>query len=265
MVLINKENLVANLSFLFTEKPFMERFAAAKEAGLKRVEFMFPYDYDLNELETQLNTHELELVLFNLPAGDWGKGERGIALDPSRQEEFRSGVSKAIEAAGKLKVKQINCLVGKALLEKTREEQWATLVSNIGYAAEKLHSAGIRLLVEPINHFDIPGFFLNTTTDVLNLISEVNHKNVYLQFDTYHASREGEALLKILHDALPRIGHIQIADNPGRHQPGTGEIDYSAFFSELEKVGYPGAISMEYIPDPDTVSSLNWIKNFSTK
>lgn len=259
---MEKEKLVANLSFLFLEKPFMERFAAVKEAGLKRVEFMFPYDYNLDEIEAQLKAHDLELVLFNLPAGNWESGERGIAVDPSRQEEFCAGVAKAIEAARKLRVKQINCLVGKVLPEKTREKQWATLVSNIRYAAEQFQSEGIRLLVEPLNHFDAPGFLLNTTSDVLKLISEVNHENIYLQFDVYHAAREGEDILKVLHESLPKIGHIQIADNPGRHQPGTGKIDYKAFFTALKKAGYSHAVAMEYIPDPDTVISLEWIKDF---
>jgi len=259
---VKREQLVANLSFLFLEKPFMERFAAVKEAGLKRVEFMFPYDYDLDEIEAQLKTHNLELVLFNLPAGDWESGERGIAVDPDRQEEFRVGVSKAIEAARKLKVKQVNCLVGKVLPEKTQEDQWCTLVSNIRYAAEQFQPEGIRLLVEPLNHFDAPGFFLNTTQDVLKLISEVNHENIFLQFDVYHAARESEDILKVLHESLAQIGHIQIADNPGRHQPGTGEIDYETFFTAVEKVGYSEAIAMEYVPTPNTLTSLEWIKDF---
>lgn len=259
---LTREQLVANLSFLFTEKPFMERFSAAKEAGLKRVEFMFPYDYDLEELDAQLEINNLELVLFNLPAGDWGSGERGIAVDPDRQGEFREGVSKAIEAARKLNVKQINCLVGKVLPEKTREEQYSTLVSNIRYAAEQFQPEGIRLLIEPLNHFDAPGFFLNTTRDVLKLISDVNHKNIFLQFDVFHAARESEDILKVLLESLAHIGHIQIADQPGRHQPGTGEIDYKSFFIALKTAGYSKAIAMEYVPDPETLTSLEWIRGF---
>lgn len=259
---VKREQLVANLSFLFMEKPFMERFAAVKEAGLKRVEFMFPYDYDLDEIKAQLKTHNLELVLFNLPAGNWESGERGIAVDPDRQEEFRAGVAKAIEAARQLNVKQVNCLVGKVLPKTSQEDQWCTLVSNIRYAAEQFQPEGIRLLVEPLNHFDAPGFFLNTTQDVLKLISEVNHENIFLQFDVYHAARESEDILKVLHESLAQIGHIQIADNPGRHQPGTGEIDYETIFTTLEKVGYSQAIAMEYVPTPNTFTSLEWIKAF---
>lgn len=259
---VKKESLVANLSFLFTDLSLMDRFKAAKEAGLKRVEFMFPYDYDLDELKRELISNDLELVLFNLPAGNWDAGDRGIALDPERQDEFRAGVAKAVSTAKALNVKQVNCLVGKLRADQSREAQWATLIANIRYAAEQLQNAGVKLLIEPLNHFDAPGFFLNTTDDVLKVISEVGSENVFLQYDTYHAAREGEDLIKILQNKLPQIAHIQIADNPGRHQPGTGEIDYKAFFKKLEEVGYSYAVAMEYAPQPDTVTSLEWIKNF---
>lgn len=240
----------------------MERFAEVKKAGLKRVEFMFPYDYNLDEIEFQLKTYDLEFILFNLPAGDWDNGERGIAVDPRRKDEFRAGVAQAIEAARKFKVKQVNSLVGKVLPEIPREEQWSTLIQNIRYAAEQLQPEGIRLLLEPLNHLDNPSFFLNTTDDVLKLIAEVNHENVYLQYDVYHAAREGEDILNVLHEALPKIAHIQIADNPGRHQPGSGSIDYKSFFAALKEVGYSNAVAMEYVPDPSTVASLEWIKDF---
>lgn len=259
---IEKETIVANLSFLFLEKPFMERFEEVKKAGLRRVEFMFPYDYNVAEMVKELTRHGLELVQFNLPAGNWESGERGIAVDPRRQDEFRSGVTQALDMAQKLKVGQVNCLVGKILPEADPKELRSTLIHNIRYAADKLHHEGIRLLLEPLNHFDAPGFYLNTTDEVLQLIAEVDHENVYLQYDLYHAAREGEDLLQVLHKALPKIGHIQIADNPGRHQPGTGEIDYKQFFATLNKVGYSKAVSMEYIPDPSTLSSLQWIKDF---
>ncbi|MGE4273812.1 MAG: hydroxypyruvate isomerase [Desulfitobacterium sp.] len=259
---VKKENLVANLSFLFTDLPLLDRFEAAKAAGLKRVEFMFPYDYEPAELKEALEINGLELVLFNLPAGNWDAGERGIALDPSRQEEFQAGVAKAITFAQALQVKQVNCLVGKALPDQSAEVLWSTLIANIRYAAEQLQAAGVKLLVEPLNHLDAPGFFLNTTDDVLNVISASESDNVFLQYDTYHAAREGEDLLQVLRDKFPQIAHIQIADNPGRHQPGTGELDYHTFFKTLEEVDYPFAIAMEYVPQPDTVTSLAWIKDF---
>ncbi|MEL1135659.1 hydroxypyruvate isomerase [Desulfitobacterium sp. THU1] len=259
---VKKANLVANLSFLFTDLPLLDRFEAAKAAGLKRVEFMFPYDYEPAELKEALEINGLELVLFNLPAGNWDAGERGIALDPSRQQEFQAGVAKAITFAQALQVKQVNCLVGKALPDQSTEVLWSTLIANIRYAAEHLQSVGVKLLVEPLNHLDAPGFFLNTTDDVLNVISASESDNVFLQYDTYHAAREGEDLLQVLRDKLPQIAHIQIADNPGRHQPGTGELDYHTFFKTLEEVGYPFAVAMEYVPQSDTVTSLAWIKDF---
>lgn len=259
---VKKDQLVANLSFLFNDLPMMERFQAVKAAGLKRVEFMFPYDLDLAELKQELAAHELEMVLFNLPAGDWGAGERGIALDPSRQEEFKEGVAQAVALAQALHVKQINCLVGKVREDQSPEEQRATLIANVRYAAEQLQQIGVKLLLEPLNRFDAPGFYLNTTEDVLKVIDEAGSENIFLQYDVYHAAREGEDLLQILREKLPHIAHIQVADNPGRHQPGTGEIDYHAFFKTLAEVGYSYAVSMEYVPQPDTVASLEWIKAF---
>lgn len=256
-------SFVANLSFLFTEKPFMVRFVAAKTVGFDKVEFMFPYDYDLDEIKSQLNSLGLELVLFNLPAGDWGNGERGIAINPDRKNEFRAGVGKAIEVAQKLGVKQVNCLVGIRTPGTEESELWTTLVENISYAADQLQEQGIRLLIEPINHYDIPGFFLNTTDQVLKLIKEVKRPNVFLQWDIYHASREDEDLLKILSDSISHIGHVQIADQPGRNQPGTGVIDFQSLFAELKKAGYSKAISLEYVPNPNTETSLEWVKNYS--
>ena len=256
-------SFVANLSFLFTEKPFMERFAAAKAVGFDKVEFMFPYDYDLEEIELQLKSLGLELVLFNLPAGDWGKGERGIATNPDRKNEFRAGVGKAIEVAQKFDVKQVNCLVGIRSPGMEESELWKTLVENISYAADQLQEHGIRLMIEPINHYDMPGFFLNTTEHVIRLIKEVNRPNLFLQWDIYHASRENEDLLKILNDSISHIGHVQIADQPGRHQPGTGAIDFQTLLTELKKAGYSKAISLEYVPEPDTETSLEWVKNYS--
>lgn len=256
-------SFVANLSFLFTEKPFMERFAAAKEAGFDAVEFMFPYDYDLDEIKFKLNSLGLELVLFNLSAGDWENGERGIAINPDRKNEFRAGVARAIEVAQKLGVKQVNCLVGKRSPGTEDSELWSTLVENISYAAEQLQVQGISLMIEPINHYDIPGFFLNTTDQVIKLIDKVNRPNVFLQLDIYHASREEEDLFKILSSSISRIGHVQIADQPGRHQPGSGTIDFQGLLMELKKVGYSKAIALEYVPDPDTETSLEWVKNYN--
>lgn len=255
----------ANLSMLFTEVPFMERFALAKEAGFSTIEYLFPYDYDVNELKSQLDGNGLKQVLFNLPAGNWGGGERGIAANPERIDEFRAGVHKAIEYALILGVCQVNCLAGKTIPSYSQAEQWAVLADNVRYAAAELAKAGLRLVIEPINHFDIPGFFLNRTEQVLKLIDEVALPNVFVQYDVYHAQREEGELTATLRKHIDKIGHIQIADNPGRHQPGTGEINYAYLFKEIDALGYQGHIGLEYIPSPNSKSSFTWIQDLGYK
>ena len=185
-------HFAANLTFLFTEMPFMERFSAARKAGFDAVEFMFPYDYPLDDIKSQLKATGLQLILCNLPAGDWAGGDRGTAGNPERREEFRTGVARGIDAAKALGVSRLNCLVGLKHQALSEGETWETLTDNLRYAAEALGKEGIRLMVEPINHLDIPGFALNTCAQVLKLIEEIHHPNAYLQFDLYHARRENE-------------------------------------------------------------------------
>jgi len=252
----------ANLSMLFTEVPFMERFGLAKAAGFSYIEYLLPYDYQASDLKAQLEANHLQQVLFNLPCGDWAKGERGIAANPARSEEFRQGVVKAIEYALILGVSQVNCLAGKRAAGYDDATHWATLVDNVRYAAGLLQEKGIKLVIEAINHYDIPGFFLNRTEQVLQLIEEVGLTNVYVQYDVYHAQREEGELVGTIRKNLNKIGHVQIADNPGRHQPGTGEINYPFIFKELDTLGYEGYIGLEYVPSPDSQSSLGWVKDF---
>lgn len=252
-------HFAANLTFLFTEVPFMERFAAAKKAGFDAVEFMFPYDYNLEEIRTQVKENGLKLILFNLPAGNWSGGDRGIASNPERKQEFRDGVVTAITAAKTLGVKQLNCLVGLKPGTLSEGETRDTVKGTIRYAAETLAKEGIRLMVEPVNHLDMPGFALNTCGQVLKLIEEIGSSNAYLQFDIYHACRENEDPAAILRDHFDRIGHIQIADCPGRHQPGTGKTDFKFLLAEIDRLGYKGFVSMEYVPTPDTAGSLTWL------
>lgn len=252
----------ANLTMLFTEVPFMQRFRIAGEAGFKAIEYLFPYDHDLAELQAQLKGNGLKQVLFNLPAGNWGAGERGIAAHPERISDFRAGISKAIEYAEGLGVSQLNCLAGKKASQFSDEQQWTVLIENVRYAAEALQQKGLRLLIESINHFDIPGFILNRTEHVLGLIDAVGMPNVFVQYDIYHAQREEGELAATLRNNIDKIGHIQIADNPGRHQPGTGEINYPFLFREIDALNYQGYIGLEYIPAPDTKSSLEWISAF---
>jgi len=250
----------ANLTMLFTEAPFLERFALAREAGFTWVEYLFPYDYPAEELKARLEGNGLRQVLFNLPCGDWARGDRGLAADPGRVEEFRAGVSRAVEYAQVLGVRNLNCLAGKraAGIDDARHRE--TLAGNLKHAARLLAAKGLRLLVEPVNHFDMPGFFVNRSDQALALMDAVDEPNLFLQFDVYHAQREEGELAGTLRAHLPRIGHIQVADNPGRHQPGTGEINYAFLFRELDRLGYQGHVGLEYVPAPDTRSSLGWIK-----
>jgi hydroxypyruvate isomerase len=249
----------ANLTMLFTEVPFLDRFARAAAAGFSAVEFLFPYPYAVGDLRAALDRHRLSLVLHNLPAGDWDAGERGIACLPGRTEEFRAGVETAIRYAQALGVPRLNCLVGKTPPGEDPARVHATLVDNVRHAANALDAVGLQLLVEAINPFDIPGFHLTTTAQVLALLDEVGSPNVRVQYDIYHAQRAEGELAGTLSRHLARIGHVQLADNPGRHEPGTGEINYPFLFAHLDRIGYDGYIGCEYKPAGVTEAGLGWM------
>jgi len=250
----------ANLTMLFTEAPFLDRFALARGAGFEFIEYLLPYDHKPEELRRRLDQNGLRQVLFNLPCGDWGKGDRGIAADPNRVEEFRAGVAKGVEYALALGVGTLNCLAGKQVAGVDPAQHRETLVANLKFAARQLADKGLRLVMEPINHYDMPGFLVNRSDQALALMDAANEPNLFLQFDLYHAQREEGELTATLRQHLGRIGHIQVADNPGRHQPGTGELNYPFLFQELDRLGYSGYVGLEYVPSPDTGSSFGWIK-----
>ena len=249
----------ANLSMLFTEQPFLDRFARAADAGFEAVEFLFPYAWPAARIRELLDAHGLRLVLHNLPAGDWEAGERGIACLPDRVEEFRAGVATALDYAKVLGVGQLNCLAGKALAGADPAVLRATLVANLRYAAGELAREGLKLLVEPINTFDIPGFFVHRSDQALELLDEVGAPNAFLQYDIYHAQRMEGELAATLQRHLARIAHVQIADNPGRNEPGTGEIHYPFLFEHLDRIGYTGWIGCEYKPAAGTEAGLGWM------
>ena len=249
----------ANLTMLFNEVPFLDRFQAAAGAGFKGVEFLFPYAFDKDAIAERLDQHGLVQVLHNLPAGDWDAGERGIACHPDRVGEFRDGVGRAIEYATALGCKQLNCLAGIAPAGVDAEKVHATFVANLRFAAARLEEAGIRLLVEPINTFDIPGFHLNRTAQAIALIEEVGSPNLWLQHDIYHMQRMEGELANTIAKHLPKIAHMQIADNPGRHEPGSGEINYAWLFRYIDQLGYEGWIGCEYKPAAGTREGLGWI------
>jgi hydroxypyruvate isomerase len=205
------------------------------------------------------------MIQCNLPAGNWAGGDRGTAGNPERREEFRTGVARGIDAAKTLGVTRLNCLVGLKHPDLSDGETRETLMDNLHYAAEALGKEGIRLLVEPLNRLETPGFILNTCPQVIDLLEDISHPNAYLQFDLYQARRENEDVAAILREHIERIGHIQFADCPGRHQPGTGETDFRFLFSEIDRLGYPGFVSLEYIPAPDTLASLAWLEQYGYK
>lgn len=253
----------ANLTMLFTEVPFLERFARAAKAGFRSVEFLFPYAWPAAQIREQLDAHGLELVLHNLPAGDWDDGERGIACHPDRVAEFREGVERAIAYARVLGAPRLNCLAGKAPQDVDPRVLRSTFVSNLKYAASEFEKAKLTLLIEPINIYDIPGFYLTHTQQAIAILDQVGARNVQLQYDIYHAQRTEGELAATLQNNLARIGHIQLADNPGRNEPGTGEINYAFLLAHLDRIGYRGWIGCEYKPAGRTEDGLHWRQRYA--
>jgi len=250
----------ANLTMLFNEQVFLDRFEAAADAGFKGVEYLFPYAFQKEQLAEKLDRCGLTQVLHNLPAGDWDAGERGIACDPTRVAEFQDGVGRAIEYARALGCRQVNCLAGKTPAGIDAGRVRETFIENLRFAAGQLKTAGIRLLVEPINTYDIPGFYLSRTAQAAEILEAVGSDNLFIQYDLYHAQRMEGELANTLARHLPRIAHIQLADNPGRNEPGTGEINWRFLFDFIERSGYDGWIGCEYKPAATTREGLGWIE-----
>ncbi|MDQ3539268.1 MAG: TIM barrel protein [Chloroflexota bacterium] len=250
--------LAANVTMLFTEYPFLERFDRAAASGFRGVEFLFPYDEDPAVLQDALQRNGLDLVLFNLPSGDWTAGDRGLAADPARKDEFERGVDRAVEYAAALRPPRINCLAGKTSDPDASRDN---LVANVRIAADALRATGTTLLLEPVNTHDVPGFALPTTQSALDLLAAVERDNVGLQFDVYHAMRMNEDPFAFLKASGSTIDHIQIADVPGRHQPGTGEIDFEQLFSIIDQSGYEEWVSLEYIPEGPTEEGFGLLRS----
>jgi len=250
----------ANLSLMFGEVDFPRRFRAAAQAGFDAVECQFPYAWPLDSLAQCLHAERQTLVLHNLPAGDWPAGERGIAVLPDRQDEFRRGVELAVNYAKVLGCTRLNCLAGVAPAALEPGVARRTLVGNLRYAARRLSRAGLLLLVEPINTIDVPGFYVCGTAQAVALMDEVGAANLALQYDVYHMRMMNEDPASMIAANLPRIGHIQIADCPGRHEPGTGRIDFAALLDGLDAIGYAGWVGCEYFPLGSTGESLGWVR-----
>jgi len=252
----------ANLSMLFTEVGFADRFERAAKAGFKAVECQFPYELPKENIAETLDKYGLQMVLHNVPAGNWAAGERGIACLPGRESEFQDGVGKAIEYGKALKCPRINVLVGLTPKDVPADKVRQTLVSNLKFAADAMQKAGISTLVESLNSYDIPGFYLTGTAATLQLLDEVNHPNLFYQYDIYHMQVMEGNLTKTIQQNVKRIGHIQLADNPGRNEPGTGEINFTNLFKFIDESGYTGWIGCEYKPAGATEDGLGWVKPY---
>ena len=255
----------ANLTMLFTELDFLDRFDAAASAGFKAVEFLFPYSYKLDEIGERLSRHDLGLVLHNLPAGNWSAGDRGIACLPDRVDEYRSGVARAIKYAKELGCSQLNCLAGIGPNGADPKVLYETFTENLRFTANQLEQSGIRLLIEPINTRDIPGFFLKGTQQAVEIIRDVGSSNLKLQYDVYHMQIMEGDLASTIERNLDLIGHIQVAENPGRHEPGTGEINFDFLFDFLDSIEYQGWIGCEYKPKTTTVEGLEWFEAYRAR
>lgn len=255
----------ANLSMLFTEVDFLDRFASAAKAGFKAVEYMFPYEWSKEELAGALESNQLQQVLFNLPAGDWAGGERGIACIPGREGEFKDGVESALAYAEALRCPTVNCLIGLTPEGVSADKVRRLLVGNLRFAAAALEEKGVQLVVEMLSHKAVPGFYLVKTRDALQLLEEVNHPNIKMQYDVYHMQIMEGNLIDTLSANMSRIGHIQIADNPGRHEPGTGEINCPNVFAAIDAAGYQGWIGCEYAPAGTTEEGLGWMAPYKEK
>jgi len=254
--------LSANLSTMFTEFPFLGRFEQAAISGFKGVEFWFPYQWEMNEIAEQLNKQSIEVVLHNLPPGNWEAGDRGIACIPGREDEFRESVGLGIKYAKALGCQRLHCPVGIAPREFPEEIIRRTLVENLRFAAEATEKEGIRLLIEALNNNQFPGFYLTHTQQAVGLINEVGSDNLRVLYDSFHMQIMEGNLTNTIQGNLSYIGHIQIADNPGRHEPGTGEINFQNLLRFIEEVGYDGWIGCEYIPLGATRDGLKWAEPY---
>lgn len=248
-----------NVSTIFTEVPFLERFKKAKEAGFSHVECQFPYENTVEQIQEELRNHHLSLELINLPPGNWESGDRGLAVDPELVDEFKASLEIGLSYATALKVPKIHCMAGILPKHVEREVAKETYIQNVTYAGKKMDEHGITLLIEPINSFDMPGYFLSDLHEAIDILGEIELANVMLQYDFYHIQRLHGNLITNLQQYFDRIAHIQIADVPGRHQPGTGEIHYKNIFKILQEINYQGLIGLEYTPKGKSEDSLTWI------
>lgn len=257
----------ANLSMLFKEFSFLDRFDKAVAYGFKAVEFLFPYEEDRDGIKKKLETLDLDLALFNLHAGEINpqsimNGEWGTVSNPKRKVYFRWSCQTALEWANYLNCKRLNIMIGKREPDITPEEQMACALENIAWAVPLAAAAGVTLLVEPLNNVDFPGYWIATTHQAMQIVREINHPNLKFQFDIYHAQIMEGNLIRTINEVFDSIGHIQLADVPGRNQPGIGKINFKSVFNALEELGYKGYIGLEYNPKGSMAEALKWTEEY---
>ena len=249
----------ANLTMMFNEHAFLDRFAAAAKAGFTAVEFLFPYDHPAAEIRTRMQDAGLEQILFNMPPGDWAMGERGLACLPGRQAEFRDGVKRALDYAAVLGTRRLHCMAGLLPAGTAHTTAASLFAANLAWACELAKSAGVLVVIEPINHRDMPGFFLNTTGQAAAVVEAIGRDRLAILFDIYHCQvTEGDVTSRMA-ALLPLIGHVQIADVPARNEPGTGELNWDYVFGRIDAIGYEGWVGCEYRPKAGTVEGLGWL------
>ena len=248
----------ANLSMMFQEIPFLDRFAAARAAGFAAVEFLFPYEFAAKEIAARLRDNGLQQVLFNAPPGDWANGERGMACHPGREQEFRDGIMRALDYAGELGCPRLHVMAGMVPAGVAQGTLTALYSINLAWAAERAIAQGVKCVIEPINQRDMPGYALTGIANGIAVIEAVGPERLGLQFDLYHTQITEGDLVPRARAALPYIAHIQVADTPGRHEPGTGEVNWPFVFAALDEMGYRGWIGCEYRPKGETLAGLDW-------
>lgn len=258
-------NFVANLSLLFTERPLLERFAAARAAGFSAVEIQFPYSLELESVQKALAANKQKLVLINIPAGDWANGDRSLCCDPRRSAEFAAGLDLALLWARQLQIPKLNFISGTTPEGQNEQHVQKTLENNLKLAAERCHAMGIELLIEAINTEDLPGFRLHKSSQVIDIIKKLKLPSTRILYDVYHMQIMEGNLIRTLQTLGQYVGHIQIADVPGRHEPGSGEINFSNLFKAIKAMGYSGHVSLEYNPSGQTEVGLEWLQPWITQ
>ncbi|PPD23976.1 MAG: hydroxypyruvate isomerase [Methylomonas sp.] len=250
----------ANLSLLFTELELPQRFQAARQAGFSAVEMQFPYSLSAQQIRQELDRLELQLVLFNIAADDLLQGGEGLACVPEKHAQFRQSVDQAMAYADILKPQAVNVLPGRCLNPENLADYWGTFITNLQYAADGMQTLGVKTVFEAINTLDMPGFIISTGDQMLEVLEQLNHPNLFMQYDIYHQHRMQQNMTDFITRHWARIGHIQFADCPGRGQPGTGAIDFPQIFATIEKTGYPGWIGAEYKPVANLTDNFDWLK-----